>query len=165
MEIFLAEKLKDCIATLDRTEKVIFWGFDISTLFSLSRTSLCFSFLHAVVRCWDRITHVFRFGAQDMCPTLEEFQALMESRHDEEIMPQLHFDHAQALGWMCGLTVHEARSLAHNGELDIPDLIHQFSDIGNRGDLLWQDYRQHPSFYVCLRTFFFPLVAAEPTLG
>ncbi|GMP79240.1 hypothetical protein CsSME_00034866 [Camellia sinensis var. sinensis] len=48
----------------------------------------------------------------------------METWHDEEIMPQPRFGHAQALGRMCGLTLHEARSLAHDGELDIPSLIH-----------------------------------------
>ena len=40
------------------------------------------------------VTHVFRFEAQEMCPTLEEFQALMESLRDEEVMPQPHFGHA-----------------------------------------------------------------------
>ncbi|GMP53559.1 hypothetical protein CsSME_00018992 [Camellia sinensis var. sinensis] len=61
----------------------------------------------------------------------------MESRRDEEIMPQPRFGHAQALGRMCGLTLHEARSLAHNGKLNITSLIHRFSNIGDRGDLLW----------------------------
>ncbi|KAL7222722.1 hypothetical protein ACSBR1_024425 [Camellia fascicularis] len=64
-------------------------------------------------------------------------KALMESRRDEEIIIQPRFGHALALGQMCGLTLHEARSLDHDGELDIPSLIHQFSDIGDRGDLLW----------------------------
>ncbi|KAL7229012.1 hypothetical protein ACSBR2_007664 [Camellia fascicularis] len=84
-----------------------------------------------------------------MCPTLEEFQALMKSWHDEEILPQLRFSHAQALARMCGLTLREARSLAHNGELDIPSLIHRFSTIGNKGDLLWRVYRQH-ALYLCM---------------
>ncbi|GMP99554.1 hypothetical protein CsSME_00046987 [Camellia sinensis var. sinensis] len=80
---------------------------------------------------------------QEICPTIEEFQALMESRRDEEIIPQPHFGHIQALGRMCGLTLYEARSLVHNGELDIPSLIHRFSDVGDRGDLLWRGFQQH----------------------
>ncbi|GMP55748.1 hypothetical protein CsSME_00020478 [Camellia sinensis var. sinensis] len=61
----------------------------------------------------------------------------MESLCDEEIMLQPRFGHAQALERMCGLTLHEARSLAHDGELDIPGLVHQFSAIRDRSDLLW----------------------------
>ncbi|GMP23079.1 hypothetical protein CsSME_00000814 [Camellia sinensis var. sinensis] len=64
----------------------------------------------------------------------------MESRRNEEIIPQPRFGHAQALGRMCGLSLHEARSLAHDGELDIPGLIHRFSAIGDRSDLLWRGH-------------------------
>lgn len=87
MEIFLVDRLKDWMAILDGTEKVNFNGFGINALFSLSHTLLCFSFLHAAARCWDSFTYVFCFGTQETCPTLEEFQALMESRRNEEIMP------------------------------------------------------------------------------
>ncbi|KAL7179526.1 hypothetical protein ACSBR1_042842 [Camellia fascicularis] len=54
-------------------EKISFQGFGINALFPLSRTLLCFPFLHAAARRWDPITHVFCFGTQEMCPTLEEF--------------------------------------------------------------------------------------------
>ncbi|KAF5933525.1 hypothetical protein HYC85_029696 [Camellia sinensis] len=42
-------------------------------------------------RCWNPITHVFNFGGQEICPTIEEYQVLMESRRDEEILPQPRF--------------------------------------------------------------------------
>ncbi|THG05115.1 hypothetical protein TEA_012921 [Camellia sinensis var. sinensis] len=89
MEIFLVEKLKDWTATLDSMGKVNFNGFSINAPFTLSRTSVCFPFLHIAAHYWDLVPHVFRFGSQDMCPTLEKFQVLMESRRNEEIMP--HF--------------------------------------------------------------------------
>ncbi|KAL7198104.1 hypothetical protein ACSBR2_020594 [Camellia fascicularis] len=98
MEILFTEKLTDWIATLDGMENVNFWGFGINALFSLSNTPLCFPFLHVAAQCWDPITHLFRFGTQEICPTLEEFRALMETRRDEEIIRQPHFGHAQALG-------------------------------------------------------------------
>jgi len=60
----------------------------------------------------------------------------MKSRRDKEIMPQPRFGHSQVLGRMCGLTLHEAQSLAHNEELDISSLIHRFSNVGDRCDLL-----------------------------
>ena len=86
MEPFFTKKLSEWIATLDGTKKVNFWGFGINALFPLTRTPLCIMFLHAAARCWDPITHVFSFEGQEICPTIEEFQALMESRRDEEIM-------------------------------------------------------------------------------
>lgn len=153
MEMLPTNRLQDWITTLDGSEKMNFCGFGLNALFPLSRTSLCFPFLHAATRCWNPITHIFRFGSQEMCPTLEEFQALMESQRDQEIMLQPCFGHAQALGRMCGLTLHEARSLAHNGELDIPDLIRQFSITGDKDDLLWRGYRQH-AFCLCLLAHF-----------
>ncbi|XP_028108361.1 aromatic aminotransferase ISS1-like [Camellia sinensis] len=90
MEIFLVEKLKDWTATLDSMGKVNFNGFSINAPFTLSRTSVCFPFLHIAAHYWDLVPHVFRFGSQDMCPTLEKFQVLMESRRNEEIMPQFY---------------------------------------------------------------------------
>jgi len=134
--MFPTNRLQDWITTLDDSEKMNFYGFNLNALFPLSRTSLCFPFLHATAWCWNPITHIFRFGSQEMCLTLEEFQALMESQRDKEIMLQPCFGHAQALGRMYGLTLYEARSLAHNGELDIPDLIRRFSITGDKDDLL-----------------------------
>ncbi|KAL7263497.1 hypothetical protein ACSBR1_001617 [Camellia fascicularis] len=93
MEILLNNRLQDWIVTLDGSKKVNFCCFGLNTLFPLSHTSLCLPFLHASVRCWNPIIHVFRFESQEMCPTLEEFQALMESQRDEEIMSQPHFDY------------------------------------------------------------------------
>ena len=118
-----------------------FRGFGITALFTLGRTPLCFPFLRAAARFWNPITHVFSFGGQEMCPTFEDFQALMESERDEEILPQFRFGHVQALGRRCGLTVHDSRSLIHDGELDTPSLVCRFSDVGDRGSHHWQGYR------------------------
>ena len=108
MEEFLAQNLIAWIANLDGSERLNFRGFGINALFTLSRTPLHFPFLYAAVRFWNPVTHVFSFGGKEVCPTFEDFQALMESEHNEEILPQLRFGHAQALGRMCGLTMHDA---------------------------------------------------------
>ncbi|KAF5933747.1 hypothetical protein HYC85_029918 [Camellia sinensis] len=153
MEAFLAENLTAWIASLDGSEKLNFWGFGLNALFTLSRTPLHLPFLHAAARFWNPVTHVFSFGGQEVCPTLEDFQVLMESESQEEILPQFCFGHAQALGQMCGLTVHDARSLVCNGELDILGLIHRFSDAGDRSNHYWQGFRQH-ALCLCLLSHF-----------
>ena len=58
----------------------------------------------------------------------------MESESKDAILPQFRFGHGQALGQMCGLTAHDARSLICNGELDILGLIHRFSNAGDRSN-------------------------------
>lgn len=80
----------------------------------------------------------------------------MESRRDEEIIPQPRFGHIQALGRIYRLTLHEARSLVHNGELDIPGLIHQFSEVSDRGNLLWRGFQQHALCLCMLLISFLP---------
>ena len=98
MEEFLAQNLSAWINNLDGSEKLNFRGFGINALFTLSRTPLHFPFLHAAARFWNLVTHVFSFGGQEVCPTFEDFQALMESERNEEILPQFRFGYARALG-------------------------------------------------------------------
>ena len=74
MEAFLVENLTAWIASLDGSEKLNFRGFGLNALFTLSRTPLHLPFLHAAARFWNPVTHVFRFGGQEVCPTFEDFQ-------------------------------------------------------------------------------------------
>ena len=108
MEAFLVENLTSWISSLDGSEKLNFRGFGLNALFTLGRTPLHLPFLHAAARFWNPVTHVFSFGGQEVCPTFEDFQVLMESKRSEEILPQSRFGHAQALGRMCGFNAHDA---------------------------------------------------------
>ncbi|GMP95954.1 hypothetical protein CsSME_00044807 [Camellia sinensis var. sinensis] len=153
MEAFLVENLLAWIVTLDGSEKLNFRGFGLNALFTLSRTLLHLPFLHAAARFWNPVTHVFSFGGQEVCPTFEDFQVLMESERYEETLPQFCFGHAQALGRMCGLTTHDTRSLICNGELDILGLIYRFSDAGDHGDHHWKGFRQH-TLCLCMLSHF-----------
>ncbi|KAF5933910.1 hypothetical protein HYC85_030081 [Camellia sinensis] len=133
MEEFLAQNLTAWIASLDGSEKLNFRGFGVNALFTLGRTPLHLPFLHAAARFWNPVTHVFSFARQEICPTFEDFRALMESGRDEELLPQLNFGHAQSLGRMCGLSMRDARSLICDGMLDIPSLANRFSGAGSGG--------------------------------
>ena len=155
MEEFLAQNLTAWIASLDGSEKVNFRGFGINALFTLGRTPLHLPFLHAAARFWNPVTHVFSFAGQEMCPTFEDFRALMESERDEELLPQLNFGHAQSLGRMCGLSMRDARSLMGDGMLDIPSLANQFSDAGDRSNHHWQGFRRHALCLCMLSHFLF----------
>ncbi|KAL7163661.1 hypothetical protein ACSBR2_039723 [Camellia fascicularis] len=155
MEEFLAQNLTGWIADLDGSEKLNFRGFDMNALFTLSCTPLHFSFLHAAAKFWNPVTHVFSFSGQEVYPTFEDFQVLMESERNEEILPQLYFGYAQALGQMCGLTMRDARSLTCDRMLDVPSLICRFSDAGDRGDRHWQGFRRHALCLCMLSHFLF----------
>ena len=153
MEEFLAQNLTTWINNLNGSEKLNFRAFGINALFTLRRTPLHFPFLHAAARFWNPVTHVFSFSGQEVCPTFEDFRTLMESERDEEILPQLRFGHAQALGEMCGLSMPDARSLICNGTLDVPSLVCRFSETGDRGDHRWQGFRRH-ALCLCLLSHF-----------
>ena len=155
MEAFLVKNLTSWISSLDGSAKLNFRGFGLNALFTLGRTSLHLPFLYAAVRFWNPVTHVFSFGGQEVCPTFEDFQVLIESERGGEILPQLNFGYAQTLGRMCGLNAHDARSLICNGMLDIPSLIYRFSDAGDRGDHHWQGFRQHALCLCMLSHFLF----------
>ncbi|KAF5933359.1 hypothetical protein HYC85_029530 [Camellia sinensis] len=155
MEEFLAQNLTAWVASLDGSEKLNFRDFGINALFTLGRTPLHLPFLHAATRFWNPMTHVFSFAGQEICPTFEDFRALMESERDEELLPQLNFGHDQSLGRMCGLSMRDARSLICDGMLVISSLIDRFSDAGDRNNHRWQGFRQHALSLCMLSHFLF----------
>lgn len=165
MEMSLIHRLRDWIATLDGSKKMNFRSFSLNALFPLSRTLFFFPFLYATIRYWNSVTHVFHFESQEMCPTLKEVQALMESRCGKAIMPQPRFGNAQDLGQKCRLSVQEARCLAYDGELDIPGLVHRFSLLEIGVTFFGAAIDNMLSVYAYLHNSQLPLVMAEPVSG
>mgnify|MGYP003702351317 CR=1 FL=1 len=88
MEAFFTLNLTAWITSLDGSKNLNFQGFGLNALFTLGRTPLHLPFLYAAARFWNPVTHVFSFSGQEMCPTFEDFQVLMESERNEEILPQ-----------------------------------------------------------------------------
>ena len=60
--------------------------------------------LHAVLRFWDPEDHVFRFGLDEICSTIEDFSAILDiNKNLSIIMPVLRHSYSQPLCGMLGL--------------------------------------------------------------
>lgn len=67
-----------------------FWGHCLYALKHLREVAIRPDLLLALVHFWDPEVHVFRFGIQELCPTVEEFHAYLGSHDSEEpIVPMI----------------------------------------------------------------------------
>ena len=118
-------------------------GFGLAPLFFLKNVQLQPSILRAVVSFWDPVVHVFRFKGEELCPTVEEFQALLGYRpRDQVISPTSLVSFPKILVKLLGLNLNEARSLMRGGELHILQLIERFSPEGDPYDRVHQGRRR-----------------------
>lgn len=87
--------------------------------------------LHAAVRFWDSKVHVFRFGLQELCPTVKEFHAYLGGFDLETpIIPLQGVNYADVLSSKLGLSKNATRSMIQGGMLYILRLINQFRPEG-----------------------------------
>ncbi|KAI8568246.1 hypothetical protein RHMOL_Rhmol02G0184000 [Rhododendron molle] len=84
--------------------------------------------LRAAVSFWDPEVHVFRFGDQELCPTVEEFRAYLGGfGSGEVIIPPVRESAYRVLVAALGLSDNAARYLVRNGHLNAMRLIELFS--------------------------------------
>ncbi|KAI8568250.1 hypothetical protein RHMOL_Rhmol02G0184000 [Rhododendron molle] len=83
--------------------------------------------LRAAVSFWDPEVHVFRFGDQELCPTVEEFRAYLGGfGSGEVIIPPVRESAYRVLVAALGLSDNAARYLVRNGHLnDLRDMTYQ----------------------------------------
>ena len=65
------------LASLNTEEKLRLSFYRLSGLRHLRQVRICFDFLKSALRFWDPQYHVFRFVDHEMCPTAEEFAAIL----------------------------------------------------------------------------------------
>ncbi|KAI8568257.1 hypothetical protein RHMOL_Rhmol02G0184000 [Rhododendron molle] len=92
--------------------------------------------LRAAVSFWDPEVHVFRFGDQELCPTVEEFRAYLGGfGSGEVIIPPVRESAYRVLVAALGLSDNAARYLVRNGHLNAMRLIELFSPPGDLRDM------------------------------
>ncbi|KAL7174641.1 hypothetical protein ACSBR2_033811 [Camellia fascicularis] len=64
--------------SLDGAECVNFRSYGLNSIFLFCKLNIDFPFLSAASWFWNLNVHVFRFGHQELYPTFEEFEALLE---------------------------------------------------------------------------------------
>lgn len=89
-------------------DRLLFKPFNLDFLFSLHHIPIKFAFLRAVASLWDPKFHVFRFKREELCPTLEEFAAIMgHSDRKGLVIPNPSFNRNNLLKNLLGIQKHE----------------------------------------------------------
>jgi len=91
---------------------------------------------------------VFRFGIQELCPTVEEFQAYLGSRGSTEpVVPPLRESLSKILKDKLGVNEGTAKYLLRGNALDILRLFADFRPCGDLTDFTIQNRRM---FALCM---------------
>ncbi|KAI8546926.1 hypothetical protein RHMOL_Rhmol07G0157400 [Rhododendron molle] len=106
--------------------------------------------LRAAVSFWDLEVHVFRFGDQELCPTVEEFRAYLEGfSSGGVIIPPVRESAYRVLVAAFGLGDGASRYLVKNDHLNVMRLIELFSPSSDLGDMTYQT-RRMTALCMCL---------------
>ena len=65
------------VHSFDFSTKINFIAFKLKGIKALKNVKIKWDFLRAVVKFWDPEDHVFRFNTTELCPTIEEFSAIL----------------------------------------------------------------------------------------
>ncbi|KAI8568262.1 hypothetical protein RHMOL_Rhmol02G0184300 [Rhododendron molle] len=101
-------------------------------------------FLEAALVYWDPVIHVFCFYDDEMCPTVEEFQAYLRGFIDCEVLaiPSFQEDMSQLLEAKLNIPEELSASIIQNGNLNIVRLIELYGPEGALGDYVGQAHRR-----------------------
>ena len=62
---------------MDNVSKLNFRAFNLDSMFSLKGVRMDWDLFHASLKFWDPEDHVFRFNMDEICPTIEDFSAIL----------------------------------------------------------------------------------------
>ena len=65
------------VCSFDFITKTNFTAYKLEGIKNLRNIKIKWDFLHAVVKFWNTEDHVFRFKTAELCPTIEEFSAIL----------------------------------------------------------------------------------------
>jgi hypothetical protein len=99
--------------------------------------------LTAASRFWDPDVHVFRFGDDELCPTVEEFQAYLQGVASSVIVvPPHRKSMSKLLTASLNITGGAAKSLLSGGQINIMRLLEWYGPEGDIGDMARQAQRR-----------------------
>ncbi|KAI8572065.1 hypothetical protein RHMOL_Rhmol01G0169600 [Rhododendron molle] len=99
--------------------------------------------LWSAVQFWDPDVHVFRFGDNELCPTVEEFQAYLQGFTSSGIaVPPYRKSMSKLLKTSLNITKSVAESLLSGGQISIMPLMEWYGPEGDTGDMALQARRR-----------------------
>ena len=146
--------LRPWLDSLEGIDWLNFRGHRLYALRHLREVAIRPVLLHAAARFWDPEVHVFRFGSQELCPTVEEFHAYLGS-HDsaEPIIPMIRESMKNILKARLGVSGNAAEFLTRGNVINIVQLYERFSPPGNLTDFEHQG-RRMMACCICLLAAF-----------
>ena len=148
MAMLASAVLQPWIASFENIDWFNFRSHHLNSLRHIHPIPIRPELLHAAAQFWDPEFHVFRFGLQELCPTIEEFHAYLETRPETEpVVPPNRANLVKILKEKLGVSDGVARHLIRGGSLDILRLFADFSPRGNPLDYTVQNRRM---FALCM---------------
>ncbi|KAI8568255.1 hypothetical protein RHMOL_Rhmol02G0184000 [Rhododendron molle] len=124
MALSLTGLLRPWLASMEGVDWLNFRAHGFYSMRYLRNIRLRPELLRAAVSFWDPEVHVFRFGDQELCPTVEEFRAYLGGfGSGEVIIPPVRESAYRVLVAALGLSDNAARYLVRNGHLNAMRLI------------------------------------------
>ncbi|KAI8560121.1 hypothetical protein RHMOL_Rhmol04G0231300 [Rhododendron molle] len=99
--------------------------------------------LQSAVRFWDPVVHVFRYGDNELCPIVEEFQAYLQGFASHMIViPPYRKRMSKLLKTSLNITTGAAESLLSGRQINVMRLMEWYGPEGNTGDMALQACRR-----------------------
>ncbi|KDP37519.1 hypothetical protein JCGZ_05958 [Jatropha curcas] len=126
MEPFISYSMQRWTKKLEKVEKINLIRYNLVSLVTLRGLPVDWAFLDACLHLWDSQAYVFQFDThyEEMCPTYEEFAALLGS--DSERAPvaaPIGTGFNKSFMRMLGLSVVDANGLVVKDQVDISGLL------------------------------------------
>lgn len=151
----------------------------LSSIRDLRFARPCVELLQAALPFWDPIVHVLRLRQDEMCPTIEEFQAYAPGFANLDVLavPPVHEDMEQILQAKLNIPKALTASIIQNGELNIIRLIELYGPEGALGDYVGEAHRRFVLSICALAAYMLipieggaqknimPVILAETLLG
>jgi hypothetical protein len=114
------------------------------------------------VEYWDPSLHVFRFGLDELCPTVEEFAAYLRGYQSEvPVIPGFNRNMSRMLSTTLNISHGAARFLLEGGSLNILRIIAEFSPTGDEDNMEWQARRRF-ALTICILAAYFLVSSFGP---
>jgi hypothetical protein len=145
----MEESLMEILDPWLMMEDIIDWenprALCLSSIRDLRFMEPCVELLQAAIPHWDPYVHVFRFGYDEMCPTVEEFQAYVPSFANLGALavPPCYENMEQILQERLNIPGELTGSIILDGELDAVRLIELYGPEGALGDFVGEAHRRY----------------------
>ena len=101
--------------------------FHLAPLFDYSKVRIKQEFIQLAAEFWDPSRHVFRFNNSEMCPTMEEFGAILgRSDFNHVLLPSTAQAKAEDLVPIFGISLRIAHDWFSNSQIDMQSVISHF---------------------------------------